>query len=237
MGGNIIKKRYFISFISSFFLVILVFKIYVANNIEKIEISNDVKDKIQNNIFSYPDINHLKKEYNNNDIIGYILIPNIVETPFVKYSDNNYYKRKNLYKNDDLIGSPFIDYRNIITDKKIVIYGCNLSKYNESLSNLEKYYNEDYYYSNQYIYIKINNQVIKYQIFSVYIELSDWDYTKIKFKDNNEYYNHVSILKDKSWYDTLVKIHSSDRIIVLQTCSNLDEYKNKPLIISAKKIQ
>ncbi len=217
------------------------FNILKENNIQvdKIEISNSVKDKVHISHYDNKDINSLKLEYNNDDIVGYISIPNVISTPVVKNKDNEYYMDKNLYKKTDKLGSPFMDYRVNKDDRKIIIYGHNSSKYNAPFSNLEKYYNEDFYENNKYIYLNYENEVIKYEIFSVFIETSDWFYTKINFKNDIEWFNHINNLKDKSWYKTDVLLNESDKILILQTCSNLDsykEYENKYLLIVAKKM-
>ena len=225
----------------SFIFVIIFFSIAQLNNtkVDKIEVSNSVKDKVHISFYDYKDINSLKKEYNNDDIIGYISIPNLISTPVAKSNDNEYYMNKNLYKKPDKLGSTFIDYRNKKNDRKIIIYGHNSSKYNAPFSNLEKYYNEDFYKNNKFIYLNYENKVIKYEIFSVFIETYDWYYTKINFKNNKEWFNHINKLKDSSWYPTDALLNESDKILILQTCSNLDsykEYENKYLLIIAKKV-
>ena len=49
----------------------------------------------------------------------------------------------------------------------------------------------------------------KYEIFSVYVEVSDWEYyNKMKFNTKNEYYNHILKLKNKSMYDTNVLVNN-----------------------------
>lgn len=243
IGGYIIKhkKTFCLGFIFSFLFVLISFHILKVNNIQvdKIEVANSVKDKVHISHYDNKDINSLKQEYNNDDIVGYISIPNVIATPFVKTKDNEYYMNKNLYKKPDKLGSPFMDYRVNKGDSKMIIYGHNSSKYNAPFSNLEKYYNEDFYKNNKYIYLNYENEVIKYEIFSVFIETSDWFYTKINFNNNKEWFNHINNLKDKSWYKTDVLLNESDKILILQTCSNLDsykEYENKYLLIVAKKM-
>lgn len=243
IGGYIIKykKIFCLGFIFSFLFVLISFHILKVNNIQvdKIEVANSVKDKVHISHYDNKDINSLRLEYNNSDIIGYISIPNVISTPVVKNKDNEYYMYKNLYKKTDKLGSPFMDYRVNKDDRKMIIYGHNSSKYNAPFSNLEKYYNEDFYENNKYIYLNYENEVIKYEIFSVFIETSDWFYTKINFKNDIEWFNHINNLKDKSWYKTDVLLNESDKILILQTCSNLDsykEYENKYLLIVAKKM-
>ena len=51
--------------------------------------------------------------------------------------------------------------------------------------------------------------------------------------------NHLQKLKNKSWYQTNVDVNENDEILILQTCSfhqNFKQYKNKYLLVIAKKI-
>lgn len=174
----------------------------------------------------------------NNDIVGHLKIKNTrIDIDIVKTINNEYYLNHNLDKNKDELGTPFMDYRiDLNNTKKIIIYGHNAHKKNPPFKELEKYYNKNYYKNHKYIDLYYNKQNHKYEIFSVYIETSDWDYTKIKFSDI-EYLSHLQKLRSKSMYNTKVNIDGiNNNILILQTCSYLEKYnnyKNKYLLIIA----
>ena len=69
-------------------------------------------------------IDELRKQYNNNDIIAYIEIPEVIGTIVMQGEDNDYYLRHNFLKEVSSEGWPFADYRNKFdgTDKNIIIY-------------------------------------------------------------------------------------------------------------------
>lgn len=168
------------------------------------------------------------------DIVGHIKIKNTtIDYSLVQTTDNEYYLSHNIEKKEDKNGSIFIDYRNNLTDKKLLIYGHN-SKYNSApFKDLELYLNESYYRSNPYIELTIQNKTYKYQIFSVMtVEKTDYRHTQIEFKEKslNE---HLKWLKKSSLYDTKVIPTTKDYILVLQTCYYYP--KNSYLLISAKR--
>ena len=173
-------KIFSFGFILSFISVLIFFNfVNMKNNkVEKMEVKNYIKDKVHSSSYSYSEIKKLKEFYDNNDIFGYIYIPKIVEYPFVKTNNNEYYINHNLYHQIDNVGVPFIDYRTLVTDKQLLIYGYNLCKYKAPFSNLESYYNEDFYKENKYIYLKVQDTINKYEIFSVYVESFYYDYFK-----------------------------------------------------------
>lgn len=79
---------------------------------------------------------------------------------------------------------------------------------------------------------------MKYQIFSVYVETSKWDYMKLNFTEK-EWLEHLNKLKSLSWYETGVNVSKDDEILILQTCSHHKKYKNynnKYLLIIVKNI-
>lgn len=181
----------------------------------------------------------ITKEIPNQNIIGKIIIPGTnINEDITQYKNNEYYLTHDINGNYDPKGTIFIDYRNDINDKVLLIYGHNSHTYNIPFKELENYYNEDYYNEHKKIYISTNNTLKEYEIFSIFIEYKDWSYTKIKFEDD-KYLEHLNYLKNKSWYESNITLSKEDNIIILQTCSyhkDYKKYKNKYLLIIAKEM-
>ncbi len=187
------------------------------------------------------DMKQLQKQYNNSDIVGKLHIPDTnINELVVQTVDNDYYLNHNEYKQKDEKGSVFLDYRtNINNSKKLIIYGHNSYQTDIAFKELEKYYNEKYFLKHKYIYLEDENNLSKYEIFSIYIEAFNWYYTKINFKTEDEWLQHLNWLKSKSWYKTNINLSKEDKILLLQTCSHHNDYKNyknKYLLVIGKKI-
>ena len=60
---------------------------------------------------------------------------------------------------------------------------------------------------------------MKYQTFSVYIETKDFTYMNLNI-DNNKYAEDLIKYKNKSLYNTNVKISKNNNILILQACNN-----------------
>ena len=104
---------------------------------------------------------------------------------------------------------------------------------------MENYYQEDYYQNHPYIDLLIEDEIRKYLIFSVYVEVNDFTYMNLKI-DTSKYKEDLIKYQSKSLYDTKVSVDENDEILIMQTCSNLPEYKkypNKYLLIIAKRIK
>lgn len=182
-------------------------------------------------------INSLKDKYQNDDVVGLLNIPNTnINEVIVQGSDNDYYLSHDAYKKNNIIGSTYLDYRTKINEgRKNLIYSHNSSSLDVPFKTLENYYDEEYFSKHQFIYLND----VKYQIFSVFIEVSDWSYMNINFENDTKWEEHLQNLKNKSWYDTKVDVKKEDNILILQTCSHhkdYKKYKNKYLLVIAKKI-
>ena len=49
----------------------------------------------------------------------------------------------------------------------------------------------------------------------------------INFSNDEEWYSHITKLQSKSLYNTDVSLDKSDNILIMQTCSNNPNYKEK----------
>lgn len=231
------RKIVYIAIIISF--LILLSTPYKQNSVVNKAVSINYSN-IQDN-----KIEDFQKKYNNQDIQGIISIDNTsINEPVLKHTDNNYYLSHNIYNEKNKYGSIFFDYRtDLATSKKILIFGHNFENGDYSIvpfKELENYYNNDYYLNHEYINLTLKNEVRTYQIFSVYVETSDFDYMHMDYKSTDEWYNHLLKLKSKSLYNTNVNITNSDNIVILQTCSYNSQYKNYPkkyLLVIGKEIK
>ena len=187
-------------------------------------------------------ISFLKEKYNNDDIVGTISISDTdFNTIVLQGKDNEYYLNHLPDKTYNINGSIFLDYRvDIDNSDKLLIFGHSSPNYTLPIMIIENYNSKEYYDKHPYIYISTEKNIRKYQIFSAYVEVSDWDYMKIKYQSNEEKLAHYQKLKNKSFYETNIDINENDNILIVQTCSNLKEYSKyskKYMLVIAKEVK
>jgi len=184
-------------------------------------------------LFCPKKISSLKQEkYQQTDIIGYIEIPNTdINTPIVQSSDNVFYLDHNIQKQQDIKGSIFLDYRNNLSDQKLLIYGHNSKNGDAPLKTLENYLDKNYYDDHPFIKLMIDDKTYDYKIFSIIVTNTNV-HTKINFKAE-EYIAHLNWLKNHSIYQINIPVYNNDFIITIQTC--IFDPENHYLIISAKR--
>lgn len=184
-------------------------------NNNKTEFKTKVETKVKTNTFD-----KLKQSYNNNDIVAFIEIPNVLIEPVVQTSDNDYYLNYNINHEKDINGAIFLDYRlNIIDNKKILIYGHSDPKLTLPFAKLAKYHDKEFFKENPIINLYTKEKNYKFNIFSSYVEVDDFDYINIKNFNGLSWLDHLQKLKNKSEYETGINVSDNKKVIILQTCS------------------
>lgn len=190
-----------------------------------------------------PQINkvlELRNKYQNDDIVGNVSIDGTnINEAVLKYKDNDYYLHHDNYGNYEINGSIFLDHRINPSDRKVLIFGHSSIYEDIPFNELEKYYNYEFYKNHKYIKLTTLDTEYKYEIFSVYVETYDFTYMNLKI-DDNKYNSDLKKYKSNSIYDTGVAVSDNDEVIILQTCSNDNKYKNykkKFLLVIGKKIK
>ena len=184
-------------------------------------------------------INDLKNKYNNNDVVALVEIPNVLEETIVQTSNNDYYLHYDLYKNENIIGASFLDYRNDLnTSNKLLIYSHSDPEGTLPFVKLTNYNNEEFFNNNKYIYLTDSNKKRKYEVFSSYIETDDFDYVNLESFNGLSYGEHLNKLKNKSYVKSDIELDDNSKVLILQTCSfNKDiNAKDKYQLVIAKEI-
>lgn len=167
------------------------------------------------------EISKLKEKYNNEDIIGIINIPGVLNTPILKTTNNEFYLSHDIKKNYYKPGSVFMDYRTSFNDRKILLYGHS-GDGTLPFSILNKYLDKSFFDSNRYIYLKSSDKTYKYKIISAYIERQDFDYVNVKDFGGLSFEEHLKKLASKSVFKTDYNINKDSKALILQTCSLVD---------------
>ncbi len=236
------NKKIMITICSLILLFLLVWSINISNSANKYVLNIDIKqnNNVNNPIDYNKIINDVRNEYQNDDIVGILSIDNTdYRVPILQGEDNSYYLNRGPDGKRNSIGSVYLDYRvNIDSSRKLLIYGHNSSRIDMPFKILEEFYDIDYFNNHKTMSIITSNMEKKYEIFSVYVETSDFSYMNLKLSDE-EFDNQFKMFKEKSLYDTGVEVLPNDEVLVLQTCSTHRDYSNykyKYLLIILRRV-
>ena len=159
-----------------------------------------------------------------------------INYPIVQAKNNDYYLDKNFYKKYNQAGSIFMDYRNnSFDDKNVVLYGHSMLD-NSMFGSLKDLFAKDFFDKKENNIIELrdlNDNVLKYQIFSYYIIEKEEYYITTSFKSDKEFLNFLNNIKRRSIKNFNINLNSDDKIITLSTCSGV-EGTTKRKVVHAK---
>lgn len=185
----------------------------------------------------------------NPDTVGYVRIPNCVDEPVVKGTDNDYYLNHNFYDNQRQCGTCFADFRNEVggyeRSDNIILYAHN-QKDGTMFGNLDYYrWDPAYWLKNPFIYFNTNYSEDTYVIISSFVintkpEHDDnrplFDYQNyIDFNDKYTYEFFMSEITKRSTIITGVDCNENDDYLTLSTCST--EWDDSRHILVARKLR
>lgn len=156
----------------------------------------------------------------------------ITKEPVMQTTDNEFYMNHNNKKEEFIGGSLFVDYRiNLNSTRKIIIYGHSSSTVDIPFTKLLGYKKQDFFLKHQEIELDYKDKQETYQVFTVMLLKEDYFYTRLEFTDET-FIKHLEELKKKSIYDTGINIDKTNKILILQTCSQDED--GLYLVIGAK---
>lgn len=176
------------------------------------------EEEVQEDISNGEQVLAYREAYHNEDVVGVLQIPNTnLVVPVLQSDDNEYYLNHLPDKTRSSLGSVFLDYRNKVDDRKIILYGHNSETVETEFHLLENYVDPNYYSEHNMIFFQTDEHLYRYQIFSVYIATEDYQHVNLNFTEE-AYARHLAWLKEQSLYNTLVGVSPYDEVLVLQTC-------------------
>ncbi len=164
----------------------------------------------------------------NNDFVGWITVPNTaINHPVVQGSDNEYYLRRDFYKQYLRRGTIYMDYRNDPENLNVntILYGHNYLD-STMFSDLEKYKDIEFYKTAPVIEFNTIYADHKWKVFAVFLTTASPEL------DNNYVFNYIypfmtessfaefiDEVAKRSLYDTGVEVLPTDKILTLSTCT------------------
>ena len=223
------------------FILICIF-IYSSIHVVIWLISNIELTKLENGLYSEivvddkdtgtTQIDFEKLKAINNDVIGWIKIDNTnINYPILQGETDEYYLRKDIYKNYNFSGSIFVDSKTKadFTDYNTVIYGHNL-KMGKMFSQLTRIYNGELG-ENVIVKIFTNKKEEDYKVFSAYLGEQDLKIIQ-KDMDDNEKQTYINNAIKKSKCKFNVEVNANEKILTLVTC---DKTGDKRFVVNAIK--
>lgn len=174
----------------------------------------------------------------NSDIFAWLYMPGCdISTPlFQSPTDDLFYLSRNMQKEEDYIGSPFIQLCNSddLDDPVTVVYGHRNKGIFEALL---QYQDKDFFDANLEFYVYVPGHIYTYTVVSSYIYdtrhiMNSFDFSKQDVVD--EYFSFVmSPDSISSNVNPDVTLQSDSKLLQLSTCSTTHKESDGRYIVSA----
>ena len=156
----------------------------------------------------------------NSDLVGWIRIEDTrIDYPVVKGRDNEFYLDYDFYKNKNISGSIFMDYRNIGNgdNANTIIYGHGIRD-QSMFHDLVRFLDPAFYESHRIITLQTLYGDIDYKVFASYRTNTDFYYIRTRF-DADTFGDFMEGVKDRTVHDWDVEVTDKNKILTLSTCS------------------
>lgn len=180
----------------------------------------------------------------NNDTVGWIKVNGTqIDYPVLKYTDNEFYLKKDFNKKTNKHGIPFADYTTDFEkpSDNIVIYSHNM-KDGQMFSDLIKYRKTDFYKQHPIIEFNSLYSKDKYKIFSVFITNVNEEHGEVfnyhngvDFNSDEDFMKYVYNAQIRSMLDIPVDVNEDDKLLTLSTCTY--EFDDARLVVMARKVR
>ncbi len=161
-------------------------------------------------------VGEIRNALRNDEIIGKIYIPHVLDTYIVKGGDNSYYLNHGIDKRKDVRGVPFIDSRLDLNANQINVYGHNSVEFDLPFKNLLRFLDNNFFISNNVIILELLDEIRIYQVFMIKEITTDMEH--MIFYEGDEFVYHIERLMIDSINVADVYYDSESQILILQTC-------------------
>lgn len=174
--------------------------------------------------------------HENEELVGWITVDGTeIDYPILQAENNTDYLRHDFYKDYNILGSIFMDFRNDITDlgKNTIIYG-HRTKNGAMFEGLTNFQDEEFYEENKTFTFDTLYESYEAEIFAVYNTTTDFYYIQTDFNEEQDFDRLLSDIDEHALYETDVEVNEDDHILTLSTCDyELDENKGR-FVVHAK---
>ena len=168
------------------------------------------------------DINLDALRERNEDVVGWIRIPNTnLDYPIMQGEDNEYYLNHAWNNDNSFSGSIFLESRSnpSFAEHNTIVYGHNMRN-GSMFATLREYKKDKFRQKKPYVYIRTDEGVFRYEIFASFDAPLDSPVYGLSFNQTETKVKLLEFCKENSVIETEIEPEITDRILTLSTCTN-----------------
>lgn len=164
-------------------------------------------------------VNYLKGV--NPDTVGWLTVDGTsIDYPVVRFTDNDFYLRRDFYGRSNIAGTLFMDYRDsfdLTENRNTVVYGHNMND-GSMFNNLHDFKKESVFKNGRIRFVTSNGTFI-YEVFSVHEAHETSEYFQTDFASDAGFASYLADMQAQSLYKKEgVTLTPADKVLTLSTC-------------------
>jgi len=170
-------------------------------------------------------------------VVGWIRLEDtLIDYPVMQYTDNDFFLSRLPDGTPHRSGSIYLDYRNKkdFSDKSILIYGHE-TRAGDMFGVLKEYRNQEFFEANPVMHIHTPEKDYMLILFAGHVAHSVRDHPPLDFADDEEFFEYIEHIKNKSVFSSNTVVNAEDRIVSLVTCTY--DFSNARLILVGKLVE
>ena len=167
-----------------------------------------------------PEIDFVSLKAINQDVVGWLYLPDtVINYPVVQGEDNNYYLKRLVDGSYNANGSLFVDHQNEMdfSDDNTLIYGHHMDS-GKMFATLVKYKDQEFYDAHPIAYFLTEEKSYKIEIFSGYVTTPDSDSYLLTAGSREQTIAWMKEMFHNSDFCADVTIRPEDHIVTFSTC-------------------
>lgn len=182
---------------------------------EVLEVLEEIDTSLEEN--SKETLEYFRGLFLNDEIVAKLSIPSILTTLLVKGKDNEFYQTHLLNRQENIVGTEFVDYRcNLKSSSHLTIYGKSKQGLELPFEKLKSYLDQGFGQAHQELFLETDQDVYRYEIFSVEVakeqelETDPVSYQEVRVDDL------IALFENNSSYFFPSSIQNTDQVLTLR---------------------
>jgi len=165
------------------------------------------------------------------DVVAWIKSENL-NYPIVQGTDNNYYLSRLPNGKHHVLGSIFLDERNLddFSEDSIILYGHD-SRKGDMFGSLKYYASQEYYAQNSNVLIFTPKCDYNLMLIAGYIIDSAFEVPPMSFTDLADFECYITDIKNRSIFKSDIEVNYDEQLVSLVTCTPSSSINERLIIV------
>lgn len=180
-----------------------------------LQVLEEIDTSLEEN--SKENLEYFRGLFLNDEIVAKLSIPSLLTTLLVKGEDNLFYQTHLLNRQENMVGTGFIDYRcNLKNSSHLTIYGKSKQGLDLPFDKLKAYLDQDFGLAHQELFLETDMDVYRYEIFSVEVTKEEESKTDTVSYQTMNLTDSIVLFQNNSSYSFPSSVQKTDQVLTLQ---------------------